>query len=141
MSPTHRLHSHTVGLVAVGGAIGASLRYGLTAWFPDAGSGFPWTTFTINLVGSFLLALLPALTVVRRNPRLPPFLGTGILGGFTTLSAYSEQARSLVAAGSVGLAGTYVFGTLLACIGAVAIADRFSNAPERDEFDAEEGDL
>lgn len=141
MSPTHRLHPLTVGVVAVGGAIGASARYGLTVWFPDAGSGFPWITFTINLVGSFLLALLPALAVVRRNPHLPPFLGTGILGGFTTLSAYSEQARGLVAAGSVGLAGTYVIGTLLACLGAVAIADRFSSPPARAEFDAEEGDL
>jgi len=135
------LHPYTVGLVAVGGAIGASARYGLTEWFPDAGSGFPWTTFTINVVGSFLLAVLPALTLVRRNPHLPPLLGTGIIGGFTTLSAYSEQARSLVADGSVGLAGTYVIGTLVTCLVAVALADRFSSAPARDEFDVEEGDL
>lgn len=141
MSPRHRLHPYTVGLVALGGALGASARYGLSLWFPDVGSGFPWTTFAINVVGSFLLAMLPALTVVRRNHHLPAFLGTGILGGFTTLSAYSEQARGLVAAGSVGLAGTYVIGTLLACLGAVAVADRFSSAPARDEFDEEEGDL
>ena len=141
MSPGHPLHPHTVGLVALGGALGASARYELTVSFPDAGSGFPWTTFTINLVGSFLLALLPALAVVRRNHRLPPFLGTGILGGFTTLSAYSEQARDLVAAGSVGLAGVYVFGTLAACLGAVAVADLFSSTPARAEFDSEDGDL
>jgi len=110
-------------------------------WFPDAGSGFPWTTFTINVVGAFLLALLPALSRVRRNPHLPPFLGTGILGGFTTLSAYSEQARALVADGSAGLAGVYVIGTLVACLGAVVVADHFSTAPARTEFDDEEGDL
>lgn len=141
MSPRHPLHPHTVALVAIGGALGASARYGLSVWFPDVGSAFPWTTFTINLVGSFLLALLPALAVVRRNHQLPPLLGTGMLGGFTTLSSYSEQTRSLVAAGSPGLAGAYVVGTLLACLAAVAVADLFSSPPARAEFDDDEGDL
>jgi len=130
-----------VALVAFGGAIGASARFGLATSFPDSGTGFPWTTFGINLVGSFLLALLPAVAVVRRSHQLPPLLGTGVLGGFTTLSAYSQQARDLVAAGSVGLAAAYLAGTLMVCLAAVAVADQFSSTSARAEFEAEDGDL
>jgi CrcB protein len=87
------------------------------------------------------LSILPALSAVRRNPLLPPLLGTGVLGGFTTLSTYSEQARQLAADGAVGVAAVYVVGTLAACLLAVAVADRFSDLAERSEFDEEEGDL
>jgi CrcB protein len=126
--------------VALGGAVGAMLRYGLTLAEPDD-SGFPWTTFSINLVGAFLLALLPASERVRRHPLLPPLLGTGVLGGFTTMSTWSEQTRSLVSQGAVGTAAAYVVGTLAACLVGVAVADRFSTEPSRAEFDEEEGDL
>ena len=71
---------------------------------------------------------------------LPPLLGTGVLGGFTTLSTYSEQARALAAQGRVGLAASYVVGTLAACLLAVAVADRFSTVIARSQFDDEEGD-
>jgi CrcB protein len=137
----HPLHLSTLGVIALGGAAGASARHEISVLFPDAGSGFPWTTFAINVVGSLLLAALPALSVVRRHPHLPPLLGTGVLGGFTTLSAYSEQARHLVASGSTEVAAAYVLGTLGACLLAVAAADRFSTPAARQEFDEEEGDL
>ena len=127
--------------VATGGAAGACLRHLLTEALPEAQAGFPWTTFAINVAGSFLLALLPASAVVRRRPLLPPLLGTGVLGGFTTLSAYSEQARRLYASGHADIAGLYVAGTLAACLVAVAVADRLSTLAERAEFDEEEGDL
>lgn len=140
MSPRHPLHGSVLLAVSVGGALGALLRYSLTLAEPDA-SGFPWTTFTINLVGAFLLALLPASARVRRHPLLPPLLGTGVLGGFTTLSTWSEQTRALVADGAVVTAAAYVVGTLAACLAAVAVADRFSTAANRAEFDEEEGDL
>lgn len=137
----HPLHLSVLGLVAIGGAAGASARYGISEAFPGTAGGFPWATFAINVVGSFLLAMLPALSVVRRNGRLPPLLGTGVLGGFTTLSTYSAQARDLVADGAAGLATLYVTGTLAACLVAVAVADRFSTAAARREFEDEEGDL
>lgn len=140
MSPRHPLHGSVLLAVSVGGALGALLRYSLTLAEPDDG-GFPWTTFTINLVGAFLLALLPASARVRRHPLLPPLLGTGVLGGFTTLSTWSEQTRALVADGAVVTAAAYVVGTLAACLAAVAVADRFSTAASRAEFDEEEGDL
>ncbi len=134
------LRTSVVAGVAVGGAVGALLRWGLSAAFPDPVAGFPWTTFSINVVGSFLLALLPASVAVRRRVLLPPLLGAGVLGGFTTLSTYSEQARALVDHGRPVLAATYVVGTLAACLLVVAVADRFSTASMRRELEAEGGD-
>jgi CrcB protein len=129
-----------VSAVAVGGAIGASLRWQFSHWLPADASSFPWATFAINVAGCFLLALLPSLAWVRRHPVLPPLLGTGLLGGFTTLSTYSEETRALLASGHPGLAGTYLFGTLAGCLLAVAVADRFSGPAARTQFRDEEGD-
>jgi CrcB protein len=72
---------------------------------------------------------------------LPPLLGPGLLGGFTTLSTYAEQARALAAAGRTALAGAYVLGTLAACLVAVLLADQVTSAAQRRRFDDEEGDL
>lgn len=141
MRERHPLHASVLLLVAVGGAVGASARHLLSVGFPDGGTVFPWTTFAINVSGSFLLALLPAFAAVRRHHLLPPLLGTGVLGGFTTLSAYSEEARHLVADGKLLTATLYVVGTLATCLVAVALADRFSTLTARAEFEEEEGDL
>ncbi|NUR08590.1 MAG: CrcB family protein [Nocardioidaceae bacterium] len=116
------------------------LRFGLSELFPDSSTGFPWTIFAVNVVGCFALASLPALPAVREHHLLPPLLGTGVLGGFTTMSTYAEQARALAASGRVVTAGVYVLGTLAACLLAVAAADRLSTLRERREFDEEEGD-
>jgi CrcB protein len=129
-----------LAVVAVGGAAGALARWGLSEAFPDPVDGFPWTIFAINVAGCLVLAMLPAFAVVRRHNLLPPLLGTGVLGGFTTLSTYAEQARALVHEDRLGLAGAYVVGTLAACLLAVAVADRFSTLVARAEFDDEEGD-
>ena len=137
----HPLRAAVLVAVALGGALGAGLRWQLGESFPTGPGAFPWTTFTINVSGSALLALLAASDVVRRHPLLPPALGTGVLGGFTTLSAYSEETRALLAAGHTGLATAYLLGTLAACLVAVAVADRLSSPAERAQFDDEEGDL
>ncbi|MCP6390457.1 CrcB family protein, partial [Klebsiella pneumoniae] len=76
----------------------------------------------VNVAGCFALALLPALPAVRDRALLLVALGPGLLGGFTTLSAYVEEARALVADGHTGLAAAYVVGTLGACLLAVAAA-------------------
>jgi len=124
--------------VAVGGALGALARWALGEAFPD-GSGFPWTTFGINVAGSFVLALLPAVAAVRRNRTLALGLGPGVLGGFTTLSTYAEQSRSLLADGRGVLAASYVLGTLAVCLAAVAVAHRLSSPVAQREFEDEEG--
>ena len=141
MTRPHPLRAALLLAVAVGGAVGATARLGLGTWFPTAPETFPWTTFAINVSGSVLLALLPAVAAVRRHPILPPALGTGVLGGFTTLSAYSEESRSLLASGHTGTAAAYLLGTLAACLVGVALADLLSEPAERLEFEEEEGDL
>ncbi len=125
--------------VAVGGGLGALVRALLGEATPDGG-GFPWTTFAINVVGSLLLGALPALALARRRAVVTQLLGPGFLGGFTTLSLYAEQGRALTAGGSGGTALAYLAGTLLACVLAVALADRLSTAAQRDRIEAEEGD-
>ena len=114
--------------VAAGGAVGALARWAVGAVAPTT-DGFPWATLAVNVVGCFLLALLPTLLVVRRRPLLLVALGPGLLGGFTTLSAYAEEARGLVADGRAGLAAAYVLGPLAACLLAVAAA-RLRDLPE-----------
>lgn len=127
-----------IAAAAVGGAIGAVARWAVDQAWPAA-DGFPWATLAINVSGSFLLALLPAFPAVRRRPVLPVLLGTGVLGGWTTLSTYAEQARALLAGGHVALASAYLAATLLACVLAVSIAHRWSSPAAQAEFEAEEG--
>ncbi len=124
--------------VAVGGAVGGTVRWWLGDLAPD-GSGFPWTTFLINVTGSLALALLPAVATVRRRPALAAGLGPGVLGGYTTLSTYAEQGRALLADGRAGPAAAYLLGTLAACLAAVVLAGRLSTAAAQRDFAAEEG--
>ena len=139
VTPRHPLHLTVLLAVAVGGALGACARYGLTTWFEQGPASLDHVRG--QRLGLFLLALLPGIPAVRRQPLLPPLLGTGVLGGYTTLSAWSEETRALVADGSAGLAALYVAGTLAACLAAVALADRWSTPDARHEFEDEEGDL
>jgi fluoride exporter len=125
--------------VALGGALGAVLRWTLGDAVPD-GAGFPWTTFVINVTGSLVLAWLPVFDAVRRSRVLAAALGPGLLGGYTTLSAYSEQTRALLADGQTTTALLYLLGTLAACLVAVAAASRLYPPSAGDEFAAEGGD-
>jgi fluoride exporter len=109
-------------LIATGGAIGSVLRYVVEAWVPAAGSGgFPWGTLAVNVAGSFALGLLHAY--VPAHPRMPrrvrAVLGAGLLGGFTTFSAYAVQTRTLLADGHDVQALAYLLGTLAAAVVAV----------------------
>lgn len=114
--------------VAAGGAAGAALRWVCGEVVPD-GDGLPATTLAVNVVGSLLLALLPALPAARRSATLQAALGPGLLGGFTTLSAASEQTRALLADGRADLALGYLLGTLAATLAAVALARRLVEPP------------
>ena len=92
-------------VVSVGGAAGALLRLGIDTAAP--GSLFPWPTLVINVVGAFALGVLPALPVVRRSRAVALALGPGLLGGFTTVSAWAGQVRALAADGHLALAGPF----------------------------------
>lgn len=118
-----------VGLLvtAVGGAAGASGRWWITDSFPVAEGQFPRATFVINVVGCGLLAALPLLAAVRRRPWLELLLGTGVLGGFTTMSAASVETFQLLDHGHTGTALAYCVGTLLVALLAVVVVDRLAH--------------
>ena len=105
-------------VIAAGGAIGGGARHLLN--LAVAGDGFPWATFLANVTGCFLLGLLMVflLDVWRPGRYLRPFLGVGVLGGFTTFSAYTAETRHLLTDGRVPLGLGYFFGSVV--IGLVA---------------------
>jgi fluoride exporter len=105
-------------VVAVGGALGSLGRWGLGEALAGSGSSFPWATFLENVSGSFALGALVVVLLERwpRSRYLRPFLGVGILGGFTTFSTYALDLRTLVAADRLALAVAYLAGTLLAAL-------------------------
>ena len=133
-----RLH---VALLAAsaGGVLGALARWLIGDWFPVS-DGFPTTVFWINVVGSALLATLPAIAVVRRTPWLAVFLGTGVLGGFTTMSTASEQTVVLLDHGRDGTALAYAGGTLIAALAAVWLVDRWTTPADRALLELDEAD-
>ena len=123
-----RLRSLDLFLVAAGGAVGALVRFAVDSTAAD--SLFPWPTLAINVLGAFALGLLPALAVVRRSRRVAITLGPGLLGGFTTVSAWAGQVRDLTDSGHAGTAGLYLTVTLAAGLGAAALGRRLSHRPE-----------
>jgi CrcB protein len=102
--------------VSTGGVIGALARYGLGSAFPPSPNGFPWATFGINVSGCLLIGgLMVLITDVWRTRRLlRPFLGTGLLGGYTTFSTYIVEIQHLLNGGAARTALAYLAGTLLA---------------------------
>ena len=104
--------------VATGGALGALARSAAGMAFPTPRAGFPWTTLGINVLGCLLMGVLVALvTEVRAAPPLlRPFLGTGVLGGFTTFSGYAVDGHGLLADGQPGTALAYLAGTVVAAL-------------------------
>ena len=114
--------------VALGGAIGSVLRYqvgrGLTYWLgPQAVTAFPWATLTVNLIGSLAMGLL-AGWLARHGENGEPMrllLGVGLLGGFTTFSAFSLELMVLAERGQAGQAFIYGAVSVLAGLSALYI--------------------
>lgn len=106
--------------VALGGALGSMARY-LTnvAVMRGIGPGFPWGTMIVNVVGSFLMGVLVVWLAERGAMRHAPLLMTGVLGGFTTFSAFSLDAISLWERGETGPALAYVIGSVLVSLAAL----------------------
>lgn len=95
--------------VGLGGAIGAVLRFGTgLAVLRLAGPGFPLGVLTVNILGSFLMGVFAIYAFHRDVQHLNPFVMTGILGGFTTFSAFSYEAFTLYERGEIAQAGLYV---------------------------------
>lgn len=128
-------------VVAAGGVLGALARWLLAEAWLEPTTAFPWHYLAVNVVGSALLAALPLVAVVRQHAWLPLFLGTGVLGGFTTMSTASTQTAALLDGGHVTTALLYAGATLVAALVAVALVDRLGTPDERHLFELEEGDL
>ena len=113
--PVH-LTPSAIALVFAGGSFGVLARASLDRVFSD-GAGFPMTTFLINLAGALALAILIE-TLALRGPdaghrrALRLFLGTGVLGGFTTYSAFAVETDDLLRSGQAATALTYAVGTV-----------------------------
>jgi len=106
-------------LVFLGGGLGAVARWGIARWasqFPAA-QAFPWHTFAINVLGSFILGILTGLC--HNRPGWLAFLGVGVCGGFTTFSTFSVETIRLIDDHRATLAALYVAGSVIAaCLGA-----------------------
>ena len=100
-----------IGLVALGGALGAALRYAVSEFFSS--DSFPYATLSVNLVGSFLLGILAvglAQNLLSNNMAL--LLGTGVLGAFTTMSTFSVETIQMFDQGDSTSAMAYVLITM-----------------------------
>jgi CrcB protein len=109
-------------LAALGGALGALARWGVATALPHSTGGWPWATLLVNLTGCLLLGALTA-ALTARSPEPPwarPFLAVGVLGGYTTYSAFAVEVVGLAGAGAGVLAAGYVLASVLGGVLAVA---------------------
>ncbi|MGN6636341.1 MAG: fluoride efflux transporter CrcB [Oryzihumus sp.] len=113
-----------LGAIAVGGALGALARFLAGRAWGTGGAAFPWTTLTVNVVGCALIGVLMVLvTDVWTGRRLlRPFVGTGVLGGFTTFSTYAVDIQRLATDGHALIALAYLVATVVAALAAVWVA-------------------
>ncbi len=114
---------HVLGAVALGGAIGSAARWAVARGVEPAQSSdacWPWATLIVNVVGCVLIGF--AARRIVRDTTMWAFTVTGILGGFTTFSALAVELNDLADADRLPLAALYAVVTMVAGIGATAIA-------------------
>src|SRR5688500_2602942 len=104
-------------LIALGSGLGGMARHWLSTMITArSSSAFPWGTFVVNVLGSALIGLVLAAPESRLSPATRQFLAVGILGGFTTFSAFSAQTLSLFQNGKAALGGAYALASVLICL-------------------------
>jgi CrcB protein len=110
-----------VTAVAAGGVFGALARHSVSVLWPHDPTGFPWSIWTVNLSGCFLIGILMVL-IARRWPAqrlIRPFFGVGILGGYTTFSTSVVDVQQAAAHGAPGTAMLYLAATVVGALVAV----------------------
>jgi CrcB protein len=118
----HLVYKHIVGFVwvAIGGAAGSCLRYWLSLLLGPVilGHGFPWATLSANVLGSLGLGMVFVLGEGRTwfGADLRLLLGTGVMGGFTTYSAFNLESLGLMQNGAWGRAFLYMTSTIVVCL-------------------------
>ena len=116
--------------VAAGGVLGAEARYGLSVLRPHEPGQWPMATLLINVSGCFLIGILMfAITNLTSPHRLVrPFLGVGVLGGYTTFSTAMVDVQQMVLAGRGGAALGYLLATLVGAVAAAFAGVTFTRA-------------
>jgi CrcB protein len=118
---TTRTEPQVIGAIAIGGALGASARYGVAQLVAVSPDSFPWATFWTNITGSFALGVVLALVLERFPPSryARAFAATGFLGAYTTYSTFAVETDLLVKDGHAVTAMVYAVASLVAGFGAV----------------------
>lgn len=113
-----RSQASVVAVVGLGGGLGALARYGISQALPTEPGRFPWGTFTENVLGCLVIGVLMVLIteVWAAHRLLRPFLGVGVLGGFTTFSTYAVEFQKLLQQGSALLAFAYLAATMVCAL-------------------------
>ncbi len=113
----------TLSLVALGGAVGASLRYlfGVGVMRVVGPTDFPLAIMTVNILGSFLMGVFVVMAANKGLTHLSPLVMTGLLGGFTTFSAFSLETVTLIERGQVASAMLYVLASVVLSILALTL--------------------
>lgn len=120
-------------VIAAGGVVGALARYGLSELLPHRTGEWPWSTWLTNVSGCLLIGVLMVfVTDVWPNQRyLRPFVGVGVLGGYTTFSTAMVDVQQQVRAGHAGVALLYLGGTVVAAVAAVTAGSAVTTAVVR----------
>jgi CrcB protein len=113
-----------LGVIAAGGVVGAEARYGLGLLLPHSAGAWPWSTLLINLSGCFLIGILMVVItdLVAAHRLVRPFLGVGVLGGYTTFSTATVDTLTLLDAGNPLAALGYTLATVVLAVAACALA-------------------
>mgnify|MGYP002654775532 CR=1 FL=1 len=126
--PSCVINPRVLAWIALGGILGSLARFVVSyAWNPDPMGGFPTGTVVINVIGCLLIGMVvPVLAGHPREEHLRPFIVTGVLGGFTTFSAFALEVGVMLDEGRLGLAGVYLGVTLVIGLLAVPLGVRIT---------------
>jgi CrcB protein len=113
--------ARTLAAIGAGGVLGAEARYGVGQGLPHAADAVPWSTVLINGTGCLLIGALMVIVLELTDPHplARPFLGVGVLGGYTTFSTFAVDTDRLLHLHCYGRAVAYVVATVAACLGGV----------------------
>jgi fluoride exporter len=116
----HDRDGPVLGAIAAGGVLGAEARYGLSVLLPHEPGEWPWATWLVNVSGCLLIGILMVVITDLTSPHrlVRPFLGVGVLGGYTTFSTAMVEVQQTALAGHGGAALGYLLATVAAAVAA-----------------------
>jgi CrcB protein len=119
-----------LGAIAAGGVVGAEARYGMSVWLPHQRGQWAGSTWLVNISGCFLIGVLMIVITELASPHrlVRPFLGVGILGGYTTFSTAMVDVQEMAVAGHGGLALGYLGATVAAALVATFLGATLARA-------------